>query len=145
MEQVWEDLVALLDSYGWTVSTDTPLRIPHCVGCRGHADSINHEIWVRGTEPRDVQVRTLIHEAGHVIMDHEFPGHIWHRWQEEVVVETVAWHVASLFGFQDDDFSAEYVRIWRSRGNGTDTSIPIDRIRDVLLRRLTHVAQPIAA
>jgi hypothetical protein len=57
-------------------------------------------------------VKTLIHEAAHVILHTSPPGMFLPRPLKEVEAESVAYVVASVHGMPTDDYSFPYVAAW---------------------------------
>ena len=63
-------------------------------------------------------VKTLIHEAAHVLLHQTPPAPHLPRAMKEVEAESVAYVVASVHGMATDDYSFPYVAGWAGKGAG---------------------------
>jgi hypothetical protein len=69
-------------------------------------------VTVRSDMADSAQVKTLIHEAAHVLLHEEPPGRYLPRPVKEVEAESVAFVVAAVHGMATDDYSFPYVASW---------------------------------
>jgi len=76
---------------------------------------------VRADMDDAAMVKTLIHEAAHVLLHQNLPGRDLPRPLKEVEAESVAYVVASVHGMPSDDYSFPYVAGWA--GEESDKAI----------------------
>lgn len=85
-------------------------------GANGQTDWGSKTVRVRGDMDEAAQVKTLIHEAGHVILHTGGPGMALPRALKEVEAESVAYVVAYAHGMATGDYSFAYVATWAGEG-----------------------------
>jgi hypothetical protein len=84
----------------------------HLAGANGQTRWDDRTVAVRSDMDDAAVVKTLIHEAAHVLL-HEGPaGRYLPRPLKEVEAESVAFVVASVHGLATDDYSFPYVASW---------------------------------
>jgi len=89
---------------------------------KGYYAHTEHKIVIGNNYPLDSQFKTLIHEYGHallrsknLIIKREEKGKEWSISEEECVVESTAFIVASNFGLDTIGYSAGYVAEYQDR------------------------------
>jgi hypothetical protein len=107
-----EAVLTLIESRGFTVSTVTAAR--YLQGANGLTDFSAKTVQVRADMDDAAMVKTLIHEAAHVLLHNPDdaktpPLPQSHR---EVEAESVAFVVARVHGMPTDDYSFPYVASW---------------------------------
>ena len=104
-----EAVKALIESRGFTVDTVANARAIN--GANGTTDWGAKTVLVRADMDDAAMVKTLLHEAGHVLLhgplDPSLP-----RSQKEVEAESVAFVVAHAHGMPTDEYSFPYVSTW---------------------------------
>jgi hypothetical protein len=109
-------VLEMLESRGYTVST-----VPDAgqlAGANGQTHFDARAVVVRADMDDAAMVKTLIHEAGHVLLHELAPGRHLPRHVKEVEAESVAYVVASVHGMDTDSYSFPYVAAWAG-GGGT--------------------------
>ena len=86
-------------------------------GANGVTDWDNRTVMVRGDMDDAAMVKTLAHEAGHVLLHEHPPGRLLPRAVKEVEAESVAYVVASAHGMATGDYSFPYVAHWAGGGD----------------------------
>ena len=109
----------LIESNGFAV--DTVADADHLQGANGRTDLAAMTVLVRADMDDAAMVKTLIHEAAHVMLHQSPPGRELTRPLKEVEAESVAYVVASVHGMPTDDYSFPYVAGWA--GNDPDKAI----------------------
>jgi hypothetical protein len=100
----------MLESRGYTVST-----VPDADrlgGANGQTRFDARAVVIRGDMDDAAMVKTLIHEAAHVLLHELAPGRHLPRHVKEVEAESVAYVVASVHGIGTDSYSFPYVAAW---------------------------------
>src|SRR5690348_5812670 len=69
-------------------------------------------VLVRADMDDAAQVKTLIHEAAHVLLHEDPPGRCLPKALREVEAESVAFVVSAVHGMTTDDYSFPYVASW---------------------------------
>jgi hypothetical protein len=100
----------LIESNGFAV--DTVVGAEHLQGANGRTDLAARTVLVRADMDDAAMVKTLIHEAAHVLLHQSPPGREVPRPLKEVEAESVAYVVASVHGMPTDDYSFPYVAGW---------------------------------
>lgn len=91
-------------------------------GAKGQTDHGERTVLVRGDMDDAAIAKTLIHEAGHVLLHDVPPGALLTRRQKEVEAESVAYVVAAAHGMSTGDYSFPYVAGWAGP-DGSDAVI----------------------
>jgi len=110
-----EAMLAQIQERGFTV--DTVPDASHLQGANGSTDWIKGTVLIRADMDDAAMVKTLLHEAAHVLMHGEWPGmsHL-PRARKEVEAESVAFVVAAAHGMSTDGYSFPYVATWAGLG-----------------------------
>jgi hypothetical protein len=109
----------LIEANGFTV--DTVVDAKHLQGANGRTTLTSRTVSVRSDMDDAAMVKTLIHEAAHVLLHQHAPARYLPRPLKEVEAESVAYVVASVHGMPTDDYSFPYVAGWA--GEGADKAI----------------------
>jgi len=132
---LWESLTGLVAGRGFTVERGD------CGPANGITDFVRRTVRVRGDVDEAQAVKTLAHEAGHVLLhDPANPGGPtvtttgYCRGTVEVEAESLAYLVAAAHGLATDDYTFPYVTGWAASITGTT---PEQAIRDTAGRVLT--------
>ncbi len=112
-------VMELIESNGFAVAT-VP-NADHLQGANGRTDLATRTVHVRADMDDAAMVKTLIHEAAHVLLHEGPPGCELPRPLKEVEAESVAYVVASVHGMPTDDYSFPYVAGWA--GDDPDKAI----------------------
>ena len=100
----------MIEEQGFRLDT-----VPNAVtigGANGRTDGAQRLVLVRADMDEAAMVKTLIHEAAHVLLHTTPPGMYLPRPLKEVEAESVAYVVASVHGMPTDDYSFPYVAAW---------------------------------
>ncbi len=100
----------LIEGRGYSVAT-----VPDAAaigGANGRTDWGARSVVVRADMDDAAMVKTLLHEAAHVLLHEGPPGRFLDRAVKEVEAESVAYVVASVHGMATDDYSFPYVAGW---------------------------------
>lgn len=114
---LWDGIAVQVRSAGYEV-----LRVPHegmIQGANGLTDFQSLTVAVRENMSDAAQVKTLVHELGHVLMhgpDNEDARQ--HRGIGEVEAESVALMVGATHGMDTSDYTIPYVSTWAARVDG---------------------------
>ena len=103
-------VLAMIEGLGFAVSTVPSAEV--IGGANGQTDWANRTVVVRDDMDDAAMVKTLIHEAAHVLLHEGPPGRFLDRSVKEVEAESVAFVVASAHGMATDDYSFPYVAGW---------------------------------
>lgn len=107
-----EAVLNLIESRGFTVSTVPGAE--HLQGANGLTNFTSKTVQVRADMDDAAMVKTVIHEAAHVLM--HAPGddrnEPMSRSHQEVEAESVAFVVARVHGMPTDEYSFPYVASW---------------------------------
>ena len=109
----------LIEANGLTV--DTVADASHLQGANGRTTLPSRTVSVRADMDDAAMVKTLIHEAAHVLMHRHPRARYLPRPLKEVEAESVAYVVASVHGMPTDDYSFPYVAGWA--GEDADKAI----------------------
>jgi len=129
---LWDSLAGLVADRGFT------LERGDCGPANGWTDYTSRTVRIRGDVDAAQAVKTLAHEAGHVLL-HDPTGlgesttaHC--RGVKEVEAESVAYLVTASHGLSTDDYTFAYVTGWAGSVEGTE---PETVVRDTGQRVLT--------
>ncbi len=103
-------IAGLIEESGFSVST-----VPDAAalgGANGRTDFVERTVVVRGDIDDAAMVKTLLHEAGHVLLHEAEPGRTLARKVQEVEAESVAFVVAAAHGMDTSGYSFPYVAAW---------------------------------
>jgi hypothetical protein len=103
-------VVAVIEEQGFRL--DTVPTAAAVGGANGRTDSGQRLVVVRADMDEAAMVKTLIHEAAHVLLHISPPGMYLPRPLKEVEAESVAYVVASVHGMPTDGYSFPYVAAW---------------------------------
>ncbi len=109
-EGLGEAVMALIEERGFTVRT-----VPDAAaisGANGRTDFVERTVVVRSDIDDAAMVKTLLHEAGHVLLHGEVPGRSLARKVQEVEAESVAYVVSHAHGMDTGGYSFPYVTAW---------------------------------
>jgi hypothetical protein len=112
-------VMELIEANGFgvdTVADAAPLQ-----GANGRTNWTDKTVTVRADMDDAAMVKTLIHEAAHVLLHQHPPGSFLARALKEVEAESVAYVVASVHGMSTDGYSFPYVAGWA--GEAADKAI----------------------
>jgi hypothetical protein len=104
---------ALIEGHGYSVDT-----VPDAAaigGANGRTDWGARSVVVRADMDDAAMVKTLLHEAAHVLLHEGAPGRFLDRAVKEVEAESVAFVVAAAHGMRTDGYSFPYVAGWAGR------------------------------
>lgn len=141
---VWDTITTWLTAEGWTVTRE-PIARP----INGYTNRQTRAVVVRDDVDHAQAVKTLIHEAAHVILHVDLePGeYISHQGIWETEAESVAYVVAGLAGLDTSAYSVTYVANWSASDTGGGTHTVRDTAARVLaaVHTLADVLDPAAA
>lgn len=126
----------LVEARGYTVDT-----VPDAAaigGANGVTSFTDKRVLVRADMDDAAMVKTLIHEAGHVLMHdpaHDELGAKLPRGHQEVEAESVAFIVARVHGMDTGDYTFPYVLTWAA-----DHNAPADDPEKVVAKTAQRVA-----
>lgn len=120
-----EAVKGLIESKGFDV--DTVTNADHLQGANGQTNWFTKKVLVRADMDDAAMVKTLIHEAGHVLLHLSPPARYLPRPLKEVEAESVAYVVASVHGMPTDDYTFPYVAGWA--GEDADKTIRATQAR----------------
>lgn len=103
-------VMELVESEGYRV--DTVPSAAHIGGANGRTHWTTRSVVVRADMDDAAMVKTLIHEAAHVLLHGAAPGNELGRGLKEVEAESVAFVVAAVHGMPTDEYSFPYVAAW---------------------------------
>jgi hypothetical protein len=103
-------VLAMIEEAGYRV--DTVASAAAIGGANGQTDWRQKIVLVRSDMDEAAMVKTLIHEAAHVLLHTSPPGMYLPRPSKEVEAESVAYVVASAHGMSTGDYSFPYVASW---------------------------------
>ena len=103
-------VVAMLEGRGFQV--DTVPGATAIGGANGQTNWGSRTVVVRADMDDAAMVKTLIHEAGHVLLHEGAPGRYLQRATKEVEAESVAYVVGAAHGMSSDGYSFPYVAAW---------------------------------
>ncbi len=107
---LFQAVAKLVEGEGFTVAT-----VPDAAaidGANGRTDWAGRTVVVRADMDDAAQTKTLIHEAGHVLLHSSPPGSGLPRPLKEVEAESVAFIVAAAHGMRTDEYSFAYIANW---------------------------------
>lgn len=100
----------LLEGEGFTVASAASAS--EIGGANGVTRWDNRTVTVRSDMDDAAVAKTLLHEAGHVLLHQEPPGSLLPRGLKEVEAESVAFVVAAVHGMSSDGYTFPYVAAW---------------------------------
>jgi hypothetical protein len=100
----------LIESKGFAVGTVTDAS--YLGGANGHTNWASQEVLIRADMDDAAMVKTLVHEAAHVLLHQTPPARYLPRPLKEIEAESVAYVVASVHGMPTDEYSFPYVAGW---------------------------------
>jgi len=103
-------VLSLIEARGFTV--DTVPDAGAINGANGQTNWGSRSVVVRADMDDAAMVKTLIHEAAHVLLHDGPPGRYLARGTKEVEAESVAYVVAATHGMSSDGYSFPYVAAW---------------------------------
>jgi hypothetical protein len=103
-------VLALIEDRGFRV--DTVPDAGAIQGANGQTNWGSRTVLVRADMDDAAMVKTLVHEAAHVILHERPPGQYLPRATKEVEAESVAYVVAATHGMATDGYSFPYVAGW---------------------------------
>ncbi len=103
-------VMALVEARGFTV--DAAVDAVELNGANGVTRWEPRQVRVRSDMDDAAMVKTLIHEAAHVLLHESPPGSLISRDRKEVEAESVAFVVAAAHGMATDGYSFPYVAGW---------------------------------
>jgi len=103
-------VVALIEGRGFSV--DTVPGAQALGGANGMTRWDDRRVLVRADMDDAPMVKTLLHEAAHVLLHDEPPGRFLPRAVKEVEAESVAFVVSAVHGMATDSYSFPYVATW---------------------------------
>jgi antirestriction protein ArdC len=109
----------LIESKGFAVDTVTDAG--YLQGANGQTNWSTQVVLIRADMDDAAMVKTLIHEAAHVLLHQTPPASHLPRATKEVEAESVAYVVASVHGMPTDEYSFPYVAGWA--GEDADKAI----------------------
>ncbi|MDA8281948.1 MAG: ArdC-like ssDNA-binding domain-containing protein [Actinomycetota bacterium] len=105
-----EAVMALVEARGFSVDPAVDAR--ELNGANGVTRWDLKQVQVRSDMDDAAMVKTLIHEAAHVLLHEDPPGSLISRDRKEVEAESVAFVVAAAHGMPTDGYSFPYVAGW---------------------------------
>lgn len=127
-----EAVMTLIEAHGFDVAS-----VPDALaigGANGRTDWVERTVVVRADMDDAAMVKTLIHEAAHVLL-HDGAGQVLAREVKEVEAESVAYVVAAAHGMDSGAYSFPYVAGWA----GDDPAAAIE----ATVRRVATAARTI--
>lgn len=103
-------VLTLIEDRGFSVSTVADAAA--IGGANGQTNWADRTVVVREDMDDAAMVKTLLHEAAHVLLHEGSPGQLLSRPLKEVEAESVAFVVTSAHGMATDDYSFPYVAGW---------------------------------
>jgi hypothetical protein len=103
-------VVGLIESHGFSVGSVAGAEV--IGGANGVTSWDDRSVLVRADIDDAAVVKTLIHEAAHVLLHEAAPARLLPRSVIEVEAESVAYVVASVHGMATDGYSFPYVAVW---------------------------------
>jgi len=111
-------VMALIESAGYTVDTVPDAKA--IAGANGLTNWGAKSVLIRSDMTDAAMVKTLIHEAAHVLLHGEDASGLLGRGQREVEAESVAYVVAHAHGMPSDEYSFPYVAHWAGSADPED-------------------------
>ena len=103
-------VMGLIEGCGYRV--ETVADSASIGGANGRTNWDSHTVLVRADMDDAAMVKTLMHEAAHVMLHEGPPGRFLSRPVKEVEAESVAYVVAAAHGMVTDSYSFPYVAAW---------------------------------
>lgn len=124
-QHVWSAVAGRLEAGGFTVTYHTRSAVDTW---NGRTSWANREVLVADDLEPPQALKTLLHEWGHVELDHEHRSGLT-RQVKEVEAESVAYLLAQTVGLESGAYSVPYIAVW-AHGD-------LDTIRDAAEQILT--------
>ena len=134
-------VLEMIEAHGFRV--DTVADAGAIAGANGVTRWDSRVVLVRADMDDAAMVKTLIHEAAHVLLHAGPPGQFLPRPLKEVEAESVAYVVASAHGMATGDYSFPYVAAWA--GVDGPKAIQATQARVASAARADHRGQPSAS
>ena len=131
-------VMALIEASGFGV--DTVPDAAYLQGANGRTGWTDKTVTVRADMDDAAMVKTLLHEAAHVLLHQHPPACFLARALKEVEAESVAYVVASVHGMATDEYSFPYVAGWA--GDAADKAIRETQARVNQASRTIIAASP---
>jgi len=121
-----EAVLGLIEARGYQV--DVVGSASAIGGANGRTDFVARTVLVRSDMDDASMVRTLIHEAGHVLLHEGPPGQFLPRPLKEVEAESVAYIVSAAHGMATGSYSWPYVSVWAGEVGARALLLTQDRV-----------------
>jgi hypothetical protein len=108
-----ESAIAVIESHGYRV--ERAASAAEIDGANGLTNWNQRQVVVRADMDNAAIVKTLLHEAAHIVLHEQPPGRGLPRQLKEVEAESVAYIVTSAHGMTSDDYSFPYIATWAGR------------------------------
>ena len=105
-----ESMLTLIHSHGYRVERVSSAG--ELNGANGVTNWNSRKVTVRNDMDQAAIVKTLVHEAAHILLHEKPPGQGFPRHLKEVEAESVAYVVTSAHGMASDDYSFPYITTW---------------------------------
>lgn len=103
-------VAAMIEDRGFRVGTVADAGAIQ--GANGQTDWGSRTVVVRSNMDDAAMLKTLVHEAAHVVLHEAAPGRYLPRATKEVEAESVAYVVAAAHGMSTENYSFPYVAAW---------------------------------
>jgi hypothetical protein len=120
-----ESVLALVRSRGYRV--ETVPSAGELAGANGVTNWNSRTVIIRNDMDAAAIVKTLVHEAAHVLLHENPPGQSLPRTLKEVEAESVAYLVSSTHDMATDDYSFPYIATWA--GEDLDAALRFTQTR----------------
>jgi len=118
-------VLALIQSRGYRVDAVSSATELH--GANGVTNWGRRQVIVRNDMDAAAIVKTLVHEAAHILLHEKPPGQGLPRQLKEVEAESVAYLVTSSHGMASGDYSFPYIATWA--GDDLDGALRLTQTR----------------
>jgi hypothetical protein len=108
-----ESAIAVIQSHGYRV--ERAATAADIDGANGLTNWNQRRVVVRADMDDAAIVKTLLHEAAHIVLHEPPPGRGLPRQLKEVEAESVAYIVTSAHGMNSDGYSFPYIATWAGR------------------------------
>lgn len=120
-----ESMLTFIQSHGYGVATAASAG--ELDGANGVTHWSSRQVTVRNDMDQAAMVKTLVHEAAHILLHERPPGRGLPRQLKEVEAESVAYVVTSAHGMASDDYSFPYIATWA--GGDLDGALRVTQTR----------------
>jgi hypothetical protein len=139
---LWDGVARIIEERGFRV-LDAP-DATYLDGANGMTHWLKTTVHVRLDMDPAQRVRTLLHEAGHVLLhDRDNVDAVVHRGVAEVEAESVALMVTAAHYMDSSQYTVPYVSTWASRVGGKDPVVTVQetaaRVRSAALTILDRL------